>query len=83
MRLKKYIQDPQRDNVQVAAVDHQEYIAEAIIAHRGSPKKKSKMEFLVRWAGYSEEENTWEPYAGVKDLAALDAYLDSHPELGL
>ena len=82
-RLKKYVEDPQRDNVQVAGVDHQEYIVEAILSHRGPVKKKSKMEFLVRWAGYSEEENSWEPYAAVKDLAALDAYLAEHPELGL
>jgi len=81
-RLKKYINDPGRDPLEVAAVDADEFIVDKIVDHRGS-LPKSKLEFRVRWAGYTDEDDTWEPYKNVKDLAALDAYARTHPELGL
>ena len=34
------------------------YIVEAILGHR---KKRGKLQFLVKWQGYSSSENTWEP----------------------
>jgi len=34
-----------------------EYIVEAIIGHR---KKSKKFQFLIRWQGYKEEDDTWE-----------------------
>jgi len=82
-RLKKYVHDPARDDLSVAAVDLEEFVVDSIVAHRGSPKKKSKMEFLVRWQGYGPEADTWEPYKNVKELAALDEYARDHPQLGL
>jgi hypothetical protein len=82
-RLKKYVEDPARANLAVAAVDAEEYVVEKIVAHRGSPKRKSHMTFKVRWEGYSEVDDTWEPYSVVKDLAALDEYLRAHPKLVL
>jgi hypothetical protein len=82
-RLKKYVPDPARENLAVAAVDLEEFVVDSIVAHQGSPKKKSKMMFLVRWQGYGPEADTWEPYANVKELAALDEYARDHPQLGL
>jgi hypothetical protein len=69
--------------LRIAGVDHNEYVVEAIVAHRGNVKKKNQLEFLVRWAGYEPADDTWEPYAAVKDVAALDGYSKEHPELGL
>ena len=37
--------------------------------------------FLVRWAGYEQDENSWLNWNTVKDLAALDTYCQYHPEL--
>ena len=50
--------------------DGQEYVVERIVRH--DPERG----FLVKWAGYSNRHNTWEPLEGVKELAAFDAYLD-------
>jgi hypothetical protein len=82
-RLKKYVEDPARENLAVAAVDAEEYVVEKIVSHRGPPKRKSRMFFKVRWQGYFEVDDTWEPYSIVKDLAALDEYVRSHPKLVL
>ncbi len=62
-------------------IDHNEYVVEAIVNHRGNPRKRRHMEFLVRWKGYEQGDHTWESYATVKDLAALDEYSAAHPEL--
>lgn len=45
-----------------------EYEVEMILDHRfvGS-RGRGPMEFLVRWAGYSPEHDTWEPHANLKN----------------
>lgn len=64
-----------------AARDRDEQVVDCILDHVGSPKHKSMMDFLVRWAGFSEDEDSWLPWKEVKDLAALDVYIALHPEL--
>jgi len=41
--------------------DPDDFDVESIIRHRRG--KKGELEFLVRWEGYGEEEDTWEPQA--------------------
>jgi hypothetical protein len=66
--------------VEIAAGDHDEYVVEAIVDHKAA-RRKSDMEFKVRWRGYDPSYDLWLPYAEVRDLEALDAYLSDHPEL--
>lgn len=82
-RLKAYVEDKNRSNMELAARDAFERVVEAIVDHKGSPKQKAKMKFLVHWAGEELDEATWESWKRVKDLAALDVYLKHHPELRL
>ncbi|XP_012523319.1 uncharacterized protein LOC105829192 isoform X2 [Monomorium pharaonis] len=42
-----------------ADLSNEEYIVEKIIAKRLNPKKKC-LEYLIKWEGYSQENNTWE-----------------------
>ena len=71
--------------LEVASRDNEEYAVDAILDHRVKPrghiKKRSTLEFLVAWLGYSEEYHSWEPYANVKDLAALQDYVEDTPAL--
>ena len=54
--------------------NEQEFVVESIISHRGNRNKRSTMEFKVRWAGFGESCDTWEPYK------ALFIYEDPHPQ---
>jgi hypothetical protein len=75
-RLKVYNHDLVVDAEEVATWDEQTYLVESILAHRGSPKKRTKMSFLVRWKDYGPEFDTWEPYMSVKTLEAFQKYAD-------
>lgn len=87
-RLKQYNMEQTEDPAAVAAVDAEEFVVEAIVAHRGprGPRgnyRRNQLEFRVRWAGYQPEDDIWLPYREVAELAALDAYAAVHPELRL
>ncbi|DBA89362.1 TPA: hypothetical protein ACH3X1_016223 [Trebouxia sp. C0004] len=44
----------------------------------GQEKTDPKVKFLVKWAGYEDEHNTWEPYKNLKNApAALNEYWDT------
>jgi hypothetical protein len=85
-RLKKFHLPPdftQAQLLDLARSDHDEYVVDSICDHRGDPKRKRQLFFKVKWKGFADSEATWEPYSHVRQLAALDAYLATHPELTL
>jgi hypothetical protein len=63
----------QSDLLAVAAGDLGESVVSEIVAHRGDVKKKSTLEFQVRW---EDGDLTWESYDKVKQLQELDQYVD-------
>ena len=74
--LKPFIFDPDRVNPQdIARRDYGEYFVEEIIAHRGNVKRATQVEFKVKWLGYEEEDNTWEPYKFLRLVPKLHEYL--------
>jgi hypothetical protein len=44
---------------------------------RKKPKKKT-LEFYIKWLGYVNEFNTWEPYASIRDMKICHVYLAYH-----
>ena len=51
-----------------------EYIVESVLSHR---IKKGKFEYLLKWKGYSSDENTWESdVSGCQNL--VKSYLELH-----
>ena len=75
-RLKVFEHDPRRtDPLAIAARDNEEDEVEYVIAHTGDPKRKSDMDFQVRWAGYDESEDSWLPWSEVRNIPALHSYL--------
>jgi hypothetical protein len=67
----------------LALIDHGEFEVERVLDHRGDPRRKSTLEFLVRWVGFEPEDDSWEPYANLRNVVAMDAYSRDHPELRL
>ena len=56
---------------------NRKFIVEQIINKRNV---KNKVEYLVKWQGYADSENTWEPRSTlIKDVAEMvKQYDDSH-----
>ena len=87
-RLNLYDMSQTEDPAAVAAAaDSNEWIVETIVDHRlrANCRKqiKTNFEFLVRWEGFSPDDDEWLPYNAVCHLEALDAYHGMHPELPL
>ena len=77
-RLVPFYFDPEiHDPMHIAAKDYCEFPVEQVLAHRGSPKFRTRMEFKVRWQGYSPSDDTWEPWKTLRNLPSLHAYLIS------
>jgi hypothetical protein len=71
--------DPSRtDPVKEAMNDSQEFLIEAILGHRGDKRRRKTMEFLVKWDGFKDSYNSWEPYEGLRDTAKLTEYLSNN-----
>jgi hypothetical protein len=74
--MKAFEHDPRRvDPLTIAAKDYEEFEIEHIVTHSGNPKRKSDMDFQVRWLGYDESEDSWLPWSEVRNVPALHTYL--------
>ena len=75
-RLKAFEHDDRfHDTLSIAAKDYGEDEVEAILQHTGNPRRKTSMDFLVRWAGYDESEDLWLPWSSLLHNRALHTYL--------
>ena len=75
-RLKTFEHDTARvDPLQIAAKDNEEDEVDSILDHVGDPKRKSSMDFLVKWTGYDDSENLWLPWSELRLNPKLHAYL--------
>ena len=80
-RLKVYFASNELSNEEVALRDKDEYYVDKILEYQGNPKRKKTLRFKVRWLGYSDEDDSWEPYASVRECKALELFIEEHPEL--
>ena len=76
-RLSPYIGTPS-DAKHIGLLDSDEYIIEAVLAHKGNWKSLPSMTFLVHWQGYEDTADSWEPWSALRKTDALHTYLRSH-----
>ena len=62
----------------VAIRDNQEFVVESIVEHRGDKRRKSEMEFKIRWQGYNPEADTWGTWKDLRLVPKLHDYLREH-----
>jgi hypothetical protein len=75
-RMHKFHFDHRHVNPQeVAAHDDEEFLVEAVLEHKGDFHKKSTLEFKVRWLGYDQSYDTWEPWKNLMHVDKLHEYL--------
>jgi hypothetical protein len=70
----RYDSSSSMDPVEVAARNAGEFFIDRISEHRGKTQRRSNMEFLVSWKGYSAKDGTWEPYKAVCKTQAFVDY---------
>ena len=59
--------DPQK----VVTHDVDEFHIETILSHRGRFTSKRNLEFKVRWSGFDESFDTWEPWKNLRNVDKL------------
>ena len=75
-QLKQFQYDPTKTNpTDIARRDNQEHYVERIISMAGDKTKVSSLTFLVKWLGYDDIDNTYEPWNGMKDNIKLHEFL--------
>jgi IS30 family transposase len=65
-------------SVDETAIEDEMYEVDCIRDHRGPPMNR---EYLVKWSGYGERENTWETEASFNNPLTITKYWDKVKEL--
>ena len=73
-RLKRYVEDPDM-SPQAAARDNDEWIVEAARDYKWEGKQ---LFIRIGWEGFSQEEDSWEPYDKVQYVTWVDEYVKKH-----
>lgn len=75
-QLKAFVYDEMEvDPVDIARREAQEFVIEQVLTHRGDPKRRTTLEFEVKWAGYDESYNSWQLWEDVRDNETIHVYL--------
>ena len=77
--LRPFNYDPEHTSpLTVAQHNKQEFVVESILEHRGNRNRRSSLDFKVRWAGFGESCDSWEPYKSLMHVGQLHEYLRNH-----
>ena len=75
-QLKQFQYDPTKtDPTDIARRDNLEFFVEKIISYKGDLNKVSTLTFYVKWLGYDDTHNTFEPWKELKDNIKLHEFL--------
>jgi hypothetical protein len=74
--MKPFQFDPLRsDPIDIARRDYLEFFMEKVLEIKGDKKRVSTLSFLVKWLGYDETYNSWEPWKDVRETDKVHDYL--------
>jgi hypothetical protein len=78
--MKPFLFDPLHTSpIDVVRKDYLEFFVEAILKHSGNRhSKKTNLRFYIKWLGYEDDRNTWEPYSNIRDMTVCHEYLRAH-----
>ena len=77
-RLSPYLHDTRNmDPVQVAYRDNELFNIEKVVSFANKTKAKKHWSFLVKWEGYDDSYNTWEPWKVVQANSVVHDFLRS------
>jgi hypothetical protein len=77
--LKPFRFDPlQIDLLDIARRDYLEFFVEKILDMTGDVTKVSTLSFLVKWLGYDDTYNTWEPWKNIRITDEVHVYLKAN-----
>ena len=83
--LHPFRYDPEHtDPVSVALADKDLFEVDAIVAHKGTPRRRSAMLFTVKWKGYEGHPDEYTPnqkYTDLKNNVAFHEYCRANKEL--
>jgi hypothetical protein len=75
-----YLQDSEDESDDEEDTCQNIYRVSKIIDHIGTPDNLLELRFRVRWYGYSEEDDTWEPLRNIESCEYLHKYLKKKRE---
>ena len=74
--MKQFLYDPlQTDPLDIVRRDYLEFFVEEILDMKGDIKKVTSLQFLVKWLGFDDTSNSWEPWKNVRDTEQVHVYL--------
>ncbi|KAH8926586.1 hypothetical protein BT69DRAFT_1317508 [Atractiella rhizophila] len=79
MPKRKRAEIEQQQQQEEEADSQEEFTVEKVLDSRYS-RSKERTEFLVQWAGYSESENSWEPFENFNDTECIFEFYDQNPK---
>jgi hypothetical protein len=59
----------------IARSEYLEFFVEKILDMTGDVKRVSTLSFLVKWLGYDDTYNSWEPWKNVRIIDTVYVYL--------
>ena len=75
-QIKQFQFNPLRTNpTDVARKDYLEFFIEKILQRIGDITKLSTLKFKIKWLGYDETYDSWEPWANLREMEILHKYL--------
>ena len=78
-RLREFRYDERYvDPRDIALRDREEFFVEKILAHRGDVGRLKTLAFHVKWRGFDESFNSWEPWKNLRETERLHRYLILH-----